>query len=503
MDTHNGPLPIIIQGGMGVGVSGWRLARAVSRAGQLGVVSGTALSLLLTRRLQMGDPDGHVRRALEHFPFPEIARRILERYYIAGGKASDKPFKAVPFPGLPLNRFHEELLVVGNFVEVFLAKEGHDGLIGINYLEKIQFPTLASIYGAMLAGVDFVLMGAGIPKSIPGALDALSEGHAAKLKIDVHNAGRDDEYCIEFDPGSYTAGNPPHLKRPKFLAIISSATLATMLVRRSNGHVDGFVVEGPSAGGHNAPPRGPLQLTQDGEPIYTQRDDADLAAIAALGLPFWLAGSYGEPDRVVEALAAGATGVQVGTAFAYCNESDLDPEVKQTVLRASCVEGVRVFTDPVASPTGFPFKVVQLKQTLADEELYRQRKRVCDLGYLRHAYIQPDGELGWRCPAEPVEDFVRKGGREEETHGRKCVCNALFANISLGQVRKNGETELALITSGLDAKNLARFLKKKVLYYSAAEVISYLLSALAVTVPSQKDVAVETPLTTVPAPPLC
>ncbi|MGD8321328.1 MAG: hypothetical protein PVJ02_12765, partial [Gemmatimonadota bacterium] len=35
--------PVIIQGGMGVGISGWRLARAVSSRGQLGVVSGTAL----------------------------------------------------------------------------------------------------------------------------------------------------------------------------------------------------------------------------------------------------------------------------------------------------------------------------------------------------------------------------------------------------------------------------------------------------------------------------
>ena len=37
-------LPQIIQGGMGVGISGWPLARAVAQAGQLGVVSGTALA---------------------------------------------------------------------------------------------------------------------------------------------------------------------------------------------------------------------------------------------------------------------------------------------------------------------------------------------------------------------------------------------------------------------------------------------------------------------------
>ena len=46
-------------------------------------------------------------------------------------------------------------------------------------------PNLASLYGAMLAGVDYVLMGAGIPREIPGALDALSRHEPASLKLDV------------------------------------------------------------------------------------------------------------------------------------------------------------------------------------------------------------------------------------------------------------------------------------------------------------------------------
>ena len=61
---HPSRSPAIIQGGMGVGVSSWRLARAVARTGQLGVVSGVALDTLLARRLQTGDDGGHVRHAL-------------------------------------------------------------------------------------------------------------------------------------------------------------------------------------------------------------------------------------------------------------------------------------------------------------------------------------------------------------------------------------------------------------------------------------------------------
>src|SRR5471030_339853 len=78
-------LPRIIQGGMGVGISGWRLAKAVSSLGQLGLIAGTALDRVMIRRLQTGDPGGHIRRALDHFPFHDMAERIWSKYYIEGG----------------------------------------------------------------------------------------------------------------------------------------------------------------------------------------------------------------------------------------------------------------------------------------------------------------------------------------------------------------------------------------------------------------------------------
>ena len=72
------PAPMIIQGGMGVAVSSWQMARAVALAGELGVVSGTALDAVLARRLQDGDPGGHGVRALAHFPDQRLAGRILD-----------------------------------------------------------------------------------------------------------------------------------------------------------------------------------------------------------------------------------------------------------------------------------------------------------------------------------------------------------------------------------------------------------------------------------------
>ncbi len=480
-NTH----PVIIQGGMGAAVSSWTLARAVSKAGQLGVVSGTALDVILARRLQMGDPGGDLRAAMAEFPFPEMSQRILDRYFVEGGKAAGDRFVSKPMPSLNPSQTQLELLVVSNFVEVHLAKKGHDGLVGVNYLEKIQLPNLPSMFGAMLAGVDYVLMGAGIPRTIPGILDQLARGEEVELSVHVEGAEPGEEHCTKFDPMKFCNQDLPWLKRPNFLAIVSSQTLATMLSRKSTGRVDGFVIEGPTAGGHNAPPRGAMQMNDRGEPIYGDRDVPNLAVFRKLGVPFWLAGSHGTPEALAQAVASGAAGIQVGTAFAFCDESGMDAEIRQDALDRVRTGTADVYTDPLASPTGFPFKVLQEEESLSNQSVYEARKRVCDLGYLRHAYKKEDGTVGWRCPSEPVEDFLRKGGCESETVGRKCVCNGLMANVSLGQIQKSGTAEKPLITCGDDVVKTLNFLpSESAKSYSALDVINRLLSR----VPSPKGV---------------
>jgi NAD(P)H-dependent flavin oxidoreductase YrpB (nitropropane dioxygenase family) len=463
---------------MGVAVSGWQLAGAVSRLGQLGVVSGTALAVVLARRLQMGDPGGELRDALSHFPYPEMAARIIAEHYIPGGKSASTPFTLTAMPTLTPRQSLVELTVAANFVEVHLAKAGHAGLVGINFLEKIQLPTLPSLYGAMLAGVDYILMGAGIPRSIPGVLDRFAIGEPAELRIDVEGALSGEEHLSRFDPRDFCGGNPPRLKRPKFLGIVASATLAMTLAKKANGRVDGFVVEGPTAGGHNAPPRGALQLSAAGEPVYGARDVVDLEKIRELRLPFWLAGSYGRPGKLGEALSLGAAGIQVGTAFALCRESGVTPELKRQILDLSKAGQARVFTDPKASPTGFPFKLGMIPGTLADADLYQARPRICDLGYLRHLYRKPDGSIGYRCPAEPIENFIRKGGTVEETVGRKCVCNGLPSTVGFGQTRPESGLELALVTGGDDLAQVADFLEPGADSYSAADVVRKLLAGV-------------------------
>lgn len=464
-------LPPIVQGGMGVGVSGWRLARAVSQAGQLGVVSGTALDLLLTRNLQLGDPGGHLRRALKAFPLPGVAERIVGKYFVENGKPADAPFKTTPIFNHQPARETGELNIAAAFVAIHLAKEGHDGVVGLNLLEKIQVPTLYVLLGAMLADVDVVLVGAGIPRRIPKILDDFAAGQTAEMRLDV--TGATEPVMMRLNPADY--GVPHPLKRPVFLAIVSSPVLAENLRRKADGRVDGFVVEGSVAGGHNAPPRGPMRLSEQGEPVYGERDRIDPQAFVKIGLPFWLAGGFGKPGKLHAAQAAGAHGIQVGTAFALCQESGFKPELKSHILAMIRSDELHVRTDARASPTGFPFKLANLPESVAEPTVYQDRGRVCDLGVLREAYQKPDGTIGYRCSSEPEDIYHGKGGDPAHAVGRLCLCNSLCASVGIGQVR-HGEKEPPLITLGDDFPVIRQFLPADGEGYCAADVVRTLLA---------------------------
>ncbi len=455
---------------MGVGVSGWKLARAVSKTGQLGVVSGTALNLLLTRHLQLGDADGYLRRALEAFPDADVVDQIFEKYLISGGKPDDAHFKTPPMFSHQPSRDSAWLTIASAFAAVHLAKENHDGLVGLNLLEKIQPPTLYTLYGAMLAGVDVVLVGAGIPRRIPKILDDFAAGRAAEMRLDV--AGATEPVMMRLDPMDFGAATP--LKRPVFLAIVSSPVLAENLRRKADGRVDGFVVEASVAGGHNAPPRGPMQLDEKGEPLYGDRDRIDPEAFVKIGLPFWLAGGYGKPGMLRKAQAAGAHGIQVGTAFALCEESGFEPGLKKQLLETILAGDLSVRTDALASPTGFPFKLANLPGSVADCQIYQERGRVCDLGVLREPYQKPDGSVGFRCSAEPQDAYFLKDGGVANTENRVCLCNSLCASVGIGQVR-HGVPEPPLVTLGDDFPVVREFISDGRKSYSAAEVVRKLL----------------------------
>ena len=467
----NQSLPQIIQPGMGIFVSGYKLANITSRNGCIGTVSSPGADQIVVRILQNGDIDGDIRRAAKYFPFQNMSQRILDKYFVEGGIKPRAPYKGVG--SISLDPYDDliELMIFSNFAIVYLAKEGHNGLVSINFLEKIQMTLIYGMVGAMLADVDFVTMGAGIPYQVPKLLDDIAKGEIATYRVNVEGG---DLYVMEFDMEKFF-GQKLKLKRPGFLPIITSHVLAESLLskaKNSGSTLEGFVVENPTAGGHSANPRGKLNLSSFGEPIYGPRDECDFEKMKTLGIPFWIAGSQASPTALKNALALGATGIQAGSIFALCEESGMIKDKKAEIRKKGFNESLIVKNDSKASPTGFPFKVAELEGTLSEDENYNFRERICSLRFLVVPYYKKDGRIGYRCPAEPVNHFEKKGGKEEDTVGVKCLCNGLFAAVGLGN-----PSELPIFTLGKDVSFLKLLMKDENDSYSAVDAIKYLSSA--------------------------
>jgi NAD(P)H-dependent flavin oxidoreductase YrpB (nitropropane dioxygenase family) len=460
---------------MGIAVSSWQLAKEVSIAGELGVISGTAIDSVVARRLQDGDLTGDIRRAMAAYPHQDTIKEITDRFYIEGGRAEGKPYLDVPKLSIKGNLFSNKLLAVASFVEVWLAKEGHNGLIGMNILEKIQLAIPAQLYGAMLADVDYILIGAGIPAQVPHLLNEISQGNKVAMKVDV--ADTKDKHYLHFDPRTLGLDNFP-IKRPLFLAIVTSHALVAYLNKDEETKPDGYVIEYHVAGGHNAPPRAKNHVNDEGEAVYNELDIPNLEKIHASGSPFWLAGGYATPEKVKEAISYGAQGVQVGSLFALANESGFTNENRSSILVSLADPTMRVMTDASASPTGFPFKVIQNNQTLSNDNLYKERTRICDLGYLRTMFQREKGGIGYRCPAEPLDNYEFKNGEVDQAQGSKCLCNALMADIGLGQVRPDGRTEISLLTFGSDLDGPRALRQLHPDGWNAVQALNFLKSAI-------------------------
>jgi len=485
---------------MGIAVSTWGLARAVSLMGGLGVVSGMALDVVYARRLQLGDADGHIRRALAALTtrLPKLAPaidRLLARFFIAGGKASDRPYRGPSAPvlkrvpgtakdgrllwQLPLDA--QILTVAATFTEVWLAKQGHAGPVGVNFLRKVERPLPWALYGALLANVDYVLVGAGRPAELPRMIERLRVHEDVELPLTVQDTNNQHNgHAVVLRPRELLGEVPVPLLPTKLLAVVSSHRLAQALAGDRETRPYGFVVENPTAGGHNAPP-GMKHFSEKQEPLllYDTEDLPRVDLIAGLGLPFWLAGSYGTPEKLQAALAMGATGIQIGTLAALSGQSGLAPGLKKQALSLLSRNMLRVGAQQRVSPTGFPFKVAELPASLSDAAVYSRRARVCDVGLLQSTCVSENGGLASRCPAEPVGAFVRKGGKAQSAVGRVCLCNALLASAGLAQTRADGYVEPPLVTLGDEltgARALLRALPPGKAVYSIGMALRYLQS---------------------------
>lgn len=226
-------------------------------------------------------------------------------------------------------------------------------------------------------------------------------------------------------------------------------------------------------------------LDQEKQPIYGEIDDPDIEAIRRIGIPFWLAGGYGNKDKLQEAISLGATGVQVGSIFAMSEESGMDPAYRIAFMKQLRNESddSKLVKTTLVSPTGFPFKVLQLEGTTADDTIYEQRLRVCDIGLLQQLGLsKPDANgmrrLFQRCSAAPIEGYIHKRGLIHNTQDRRCLCNGLLSAVGLGQVVSNGGSparEPAILTLGNHIDGIRRLSRNGQARYWVSDVVDDIL----------------------------
>ena len=134
--------------------------------------------------------------------------------------------------------------------------------------------------------------------------------------------------------------------------------LAAALAKRSNGPVDGFVVERPSAGGHNAPPRGAFGVDDAGQPAVRgarrrrlRRAHRSRSALLDRRRHHVSRPTSTRPSPSARVASRSARSSPTATSREWT--SNLRRRVLDEVKNAS----VTVTTSLRASSTGYPFKV--------------------------------------------------------------------------------------------------------------------------------------------------
>jgi NAD(P)H-dependent flavin oxidoreductase YrpB (nitropropane dioxygenase family) len=321
----------------------------------------------------------------------------------------------------------------------------------MNVMWKCPLTVLPSIYGALLAGVDALLCGAGVPMELPDMLRRMQAGEDLAYEP-LHGTGTGVRLAIA---GDNTAKRLQSRPLPHLLPILSNFAFPKRILdiwerEQQGARPFAFVLENHAAGGHNAPPRNKTTFGDQDE-IDTYFDK-----VRALGVPVYVAGAFangGNAEDYRYWRERGAYGIQVGSRFALSGESGMRRDIKDAVIAANAEtttgeeHDTLLQTSMRVSPTGYPFKVVSLPETVADAGVYAHRRKRCDKGYLLQAQqiVRTDGtrQEVYLCPSMPARQYERLGGDPTETEGRICLCNGLMATVGFGD-----GTEPPLVTLG-------------------------------------------------------
>lgn len=309
---------IFVQGGMGIGISLAPLARAVAKRGGVGTISSAGLDVLVSKRL---------------------ARKVNPR------EAAD--------------------------IEVTEAKKD-GGFIAINIMVALQKAFTESILGAIDGGIDAIILGAGLPTTLP---EIIKEADVALIPI------------------------------------VSSVKALKIICKRWSDRYkripDAVVVEGPLAGGHLGFSFADLDKEQFRlehlfKPIKEfAQANGDFPVIVAGGV-------YYREDIVRWVNDLGADGVQMGTRFAATHESGASEEFKQAII--NCRENDIIVAEKPGSPCGLPFRLIKTSPGY-QSALKKARPPKCTRGFVRRK--DDSGHFTVCSAKDSTDDF--------------CICNVLLS----------------------------------------------------------------------------
>lgn len=331
---------------MGVGVSLSPLARAVAKEGGVGIVSSACLDRLVSKR---------------------------------GGKK--------------VNTYEAA------YEEVSLSKS-EGGFAGINIMVALVRDYEDSVKGAVDAGADLIISGAGLPLNLPGI-------------------------------------TPP--KDTALVPIVSSARALELICKkweRLGYRPDAVVLEGPLAGGHLGFKIDQIDLESNRlENLFPPVKDM---AMKYGDIPVIVAGGIYTHSDIRMFLEMGASGVQMGTRFLVTEESSASAVYKKAVVEAHD-EDIIVAHKP-GSPCGLPFRIIkQSPMYVSSVKSLRQPK--CDKGYV----LLKDAEGKFtRCPAK------------ESNENCFCICNGLLSSAGY-----NPDKEESLFTVGTNASRVEKIVQVK------------------------------------------
>lgn len=273
LGKHTAPVPIV-QGGMGVGISGASLASAVAEQGGVGVVSGVVLGLL-----QKG-PRSSLREA-------------------------------------NIDAMRQEIRA---------ARKKTSGMLGVNLMvAATDYEDL--LEAALEEDINALFLGAGLPLHFSENITPQRMQESGKA----------------------------------FVPIVSSAKAARVILKYWSKHFgflpDGFVLEGPKAGGHlgfkpeeiddpNFALKRLLPEVLKAVKPFEEKFARDIPIIAAGGI-------YTGYD-IAEIMTMGAKGVQMGTRFVATNECDADDSFKQAFVQAKKKD-----LTIIKSPVGLPGRAIR------------------------------------------------------------------------------------------------------------------------------------------------